>query len=63
MTTKMTPRPSASDIAYIERGIYEYLMDILEPSTTDYTSDHSEFIRNEVLKDIKRKVSWAIQPK
>lgn len=62
MPMKMTPRPSANDVAYIDKGVFAYLMDILEPAPTTFCSPHAEFIRNEVLKEITRKIKWAIQP-
>lgn len=62
MTTKIA-MPSPSDIAYIEPGIFAYIMYVLREKHVDYQSSHAELIRNEVIRDIRWKIECSIQPK
>lgn len=55
--------PSPSNVVYIEKETYEFIMDVLRPTRTDYRSPQHEFIRNEVLKDVERVIKSSIQPK
>lgn len=60
---KTSPMPSPSDIAYIERGIYDYIMDCLREKPVDYTSPQHDFVRNEVLKEMRVRISSSVKPK
>lgn len=62
MTTKIV-MPSPSDIAYIEPGIFAYIMDVLRERHVDYKSSHAELVRNEVIKELRCRIVSSIQPK
>lgn len=55
--------PSPSDVAYVDAGIFAYLMDVLREKQVNYSSPQADFIHNEVVKDIKKRIVCSIQPK
>ncbi len=57
-----TPMPSPADVAYIDKGVFNYIMDVLRERTTTYSSPHADFIHNEVVKDIRKRIVCYIQP-
>lgn len=63
MTTKTSRMPSPSDIAYIDIGIFDYILDVLRERQVTYSSQQADFIYNEVVKDIKERIVCSIQPK
>ncbi|QHJ79515.1 MAG: hypothetical protein [Caudoviricetes sp.] len=63
MKVKNSPMPSPSDIAYIERGIFDYIEDCLRDKQVDYTSPSHDFIRNEVLREVRSRIFSSVQPK
>lgn len=57
------PMPSPSDIAYIDEGVFAYIMDVLRERTVSYSSPVCDLIYNEVIKDVRKRVCASIQPK
>ncbi|QGH45096.1 hypothetical protein [Ralstonia phage Reminis] len=55
--------PSPGDIAYIEPGVFMYIMDVLREKRVSYDSPQADFIYNEVVKDIRNRIECSIQPK
>lgn len=55
--------PSPSDIAYIDEGVFAYIMDVLRERTVSYSSPVCDLIYNEVIKDVRKRVCASIQPK
>lgn len=55
--------PSPSDVAYVDPGVFAYIMDILRESRVDYRSAQHEFVKNEVLKEARARICASIQPK
>lgn len=60
---KTHPMPSPSDIAYIEPGVFAYIMDVLREKQVNYSSPQSDFIYNEVVKDVRKRIECSIKPK
>lgn len=60
---KSTMMPSPSDIAYVDEGVFAYIMDILREVRVDYKSQPCDFIKNEVLKEARARICASIQPK
>lgn len=61
--TSTSPMPSPSDIAYIDDGIFAYLMDVLRERKVTYQSPACDLIYNEVIKDVRKRICASIQPK
>ena len=57
------PMPSPSDVAYIERGVFNYIMDVLREKKVTYSSPQCYFIHNEVVKELRKRIVCSIQPK
>lgn len=57
------PMPSPSDIAYIDRGVYMYIVDVLREKRVSYDSPHCDLIYNEIVKDLQRRICSSIKPK
>lgn len=55
--------PSPTDVAYIEAGIHDFIMDVLREKAVNYNSPHADFIRNEVIKEIRQRICSSIKPK
>lgn len=62
-SSKIHPMPSPSDVAYIEPGIFDYIMDVLREKQVNYSSPQADFIYNEVVKDVRKRIVCSIQPK
>ncbi|QHJ81053.1 MAG: hypothetical protein [Bacteriophage sp.] len=60
---KQNPMPSPTDVAYIEAGIHDFIMDVLRERAVNYNSPHADFIRNEVIKEIRQRICSSIKPK
>lgn len=60
---KILTMPSPSDIAYIDAGVHAYIMDVLRERSVNYNSPHADFIFNEVVKDVRKRICASIQPK
>lgn len=55
--------PSPSDIAFIDEGVFAYIMDVLRERKVTYQSPACDLIYNEVIKDVRKRVCASIQPK
>lgn len=55
--------PSPSDVAYIDEGIFAYIMDVLREKRVDYKSPQHELIYNQVVREVRERIECSIQPK
>lgn len=55
--------PSPSDIAYIDKGIHAYIMDVLRDKRVDYKSDHADLIYNQVVRELRERICSSVRPK
>lgn len=62
MTTKIV-MPSPSDVAYIEPGVFAYILDVLREKRVDYKSSHADLIYNEAVKELRCRITSSIQSK
>lgn len=63
MTAKNLRMPTPSDVAYIDRGIHDYIMDVLREKRVNYTSPHHDLIYNQIVSELKVRICASIQPK
>lgn len=55
--------PTPSNPTYLDRGTYQFLIDLCRPTRVGYDSPLPDFIRNEVLKEIEGIIKVCIVPK
>lgn len=59
--TQVMPNPS--DIAYVDRGVFDFIMSVLRYKNVNYSSPHHDLIYNQVVKDVRERICSSIQPK
>lgn len=55
--------PSPSDVAYIEPGIHEFIMDVLREKRVDYRSPHHDLIYNQVVAELRERICSSVKSK
>ncbi|QHJ79433.1 MAG: hypothetical protein [Caudoviricetes sp.] len=57
------PQPSPSNLRYIDRDVHEFIVDLLRTTRVSYNSPHHDFIRNEVLEEVRRRFESCVKPR